>query len=100
MACWMEREEPPPISIIAITAAMPMMIPRQVSAERITLRRSARNAMRAVRTAFLNWLKSPCKGAQGGGGRLGVSVWFTSCDCAGGPSSTITPSFMRIIRCA
>ena len=65
MACWMEREEPPPISIMAMTAAMPMMMPRQVSAERMTLRRSACNAMRAVRAAFLNWLKLPCSWRAG-----------------------------------
>src|SRR5712671_847101 len=48
MACWMERVEPPPISTIAITAAMPMIMPKQVSAERITLRRSARKAIRNI----------------------------------------------------
>ena len=40
--------EPRPISTIAITAAMPMMMPSAVSAERITLHRKARNAVRTV----------------------------------------------------
>ena len=35
-------EEPFPISIIAITAAIPITMPRIVRAERVTLRRSAR----------------------------------------------------------
>ncbi len=37
---------PWPISIMAMTAAMPMMMPRQVNADRIKLRRSARVEMR------------------------------------------------------
>ena len=40
MVCWMAVEEPRPISIMAITAATPMMIPRVVRAARRTLRRS------------------------------------------------------------
>src|SRR5215471_1797591 len=48
MACSIEREEPPPISIIAMTAAIPMIIPRQVSTERIMLRRRACNAVRRI----------------------------------------------------
>src|SRR2546423_12330217 len=52
----MDREEPPPISIIAITAAIPIMIPRQVSTERITFRRSASKAVRKiVRIVFIFW---------------------------------------------
>src|SRR5690349_22268207 len=53
MACSIERVEPPPISIMAMTAATPMMIPRQVSEERRTFRRKARKAMRRVRRRVL-----------------------------------------------
>jgi hypothetical protein len=48
MVCSMEWEEPRPISIIAMTAAMPMMMPKQVSTERMMFRRNARNAIRNV----------------------------------------------------
>ena len=40
----MELEEPFPISVIAITAAIPITIPRVVSRERVGFRRNARNA--------------------------------------------------------
>ena len=49
MVCWMECDEPRPISIMAMTAAMPMMMPRQVSTDRMTLRRSACRAVRMMR---------------------------------------------------
>src|ERR1035437_9977722 len=42
-------EEPCPISIIAMTAAMPMTIPRQVNADRILWRLKACSAIRNVR---------------------------------------------------
>jgi hypothetical protein len=38
-----------PISIMVITAATPIMMPRVVSAARIGFRRSARKALRMVR---------------------------------------------------
>src|SRR5579884_2223485 len=50
-------EDPPPISIIAITAATPMMMPRQVSVERSTFRRKARKAIRKVWMKLLMPLK-------------------------------------------
>ena len=39
-ALWMALDEPWPISIMAITAATPMMMPSVVRADRMTLRRS------------------------------------------------------------
>jgi hypothetical protein len=48
MVCSMEWEEPRPISIMAMTAAMPMMMPRQVKTDRMTFRRKARKAIRRV----------------------------------------------------
>ena len=42
-------EDPLPISIIAMTAAIPMTMPRMVRAERVMFRRSARTAIRMVR---------------------------------------------------
>ena len=47
----MEDEDPRPISIMAMTAAMPIMIPRQVNTDRMTFRRSACKAIRTVRVA-------------------------------------------------
>src|SRR5262245_1017760 len=44
MVLAIEDDEPLPISIIAMTAAMPMTMPRMVSAERVMLRRRARMA--------------------------------------------------------
>ena len=41
--------EPWPISVMAMTAATPMMMPSVVSAERMTLRRRARKAVRRMR---------------------------------------------------
>ncbi len=38
MVFWMAADEPLPISIIAMTAAMPMMIPSVVRIARMTLR--------------------------------------------------------------
>ncbi len=49
MVCSMEWEEPWPISIMAITAAMPMMMPRHVNTERMIFRRKACKAMCRVR---------------------------------------------------
>src|SRR4051812_17982389 len=49
MLAWIADEAPSPISDIAMTAAMPMMIPRHVNAERSTLRRTACKAVRSVR---------------------------------------------------
>src|ERR1035437_8543504 len=46
-----EEEDPRPISIMAMTAAMPMMIPRQVNTDRMTFRRKACKAIRTVRYA-------------------------------------------------
>ena len=54
-------EMPLPISIIAMTAAMPMMIPTQVSADRITFRRRARTAVEKVRVNARmgdSWIRS------------------------------------------
>ena len=42
-------DDPWPISIMAITAAMPMMIPRHVKTERMTFRLRAWRAIRSVR---------------------------------------------------
>src|SRR5262249_32883651 len=53
MARALSVETPLPISIIAITALIPITIPTQVSSERITLRRSARTDVCNVRTAVL-----------------------------------------------
>src|SRR4051794_26486665 len=44
--------EPWPISVMAITAATPMTMPRAVSAERRALRRKARSAVRRMRKSF------------------------------------------------
>ena len=49
MLCSTAFREPSPISIMAMTAAMPMMIPSAVSAERSRLRRSARSGRRSAR---------------------------------------------------
>ena len=49
MVCWMAVEDPLPISIMAMTAATPMMMPRVVNTERMTLRRRACTAIRSVR---------------------------------------------------
>src|SRR5450759_5692631 len=48
MVCSIEYEDPRPISIMAMTAAMPMMMPRQVRTDRMTFRRKARKAIRRV----------------------------------------------------
>src|SRR6185312_10999015 len=53
IACSIDREDPPPISIIAMTAATPMMIPRQVSVERMTFRFKERNAIFMVEPNLL-----------------------------------------------
>ena len=45
MVFWMAADEPLPISIMAMTAATPMMMPSVVSAARMMLRRRARNAV-------------------------------------------------------
>jgi hypothetical protein len=52
MVRWMAMDEPLPISIIAITAAMPMTMPSVVSTARVTFRRSARKAVFRVRNDF------------------------------------------------
>jgi hypothetical protein len=49
MVCWTAVEEPWPMFSMAMTAATPMMMPRAVSDDRITLRRSARRAVIRVR---------------------------------------------------
>ena len=49
MVCWIAREDPFPISIMAITAATPITIPSVVSAARMTFRRNARMAVLKVR---------------------------------------------------
>jgi len=49
MDFWTAAEEPAPISIMAITAATPIMMPSVVSKARIGLRRRARSAVRMVR---------------------------------------------------
>ena len=49
MVRWMALDEPLPISIIAMTAAMPMTIPSVVRSDRMMLRRRARNAVRKMR---------------------------------------------------
>ena len=48
IVCAMDWEEPRPISIMAMTAAMPMTIPKIVSADLMTLRRNACNAIRST----------------------------------------------------
>ena len=48
MVCSIEWVEPRPISIIAMTEAMPMMMPRHVRMERMTFRRKERKAIRKV----------------------------------------------------
>ncbi len=48
MVCWMAVEEPCPISIMAMTAATPMMMPRVVRAARRTLRRRPFSAVRSI----------------------------------------------------
>src|SRR5439155_1337556 len=50
-------EMPLPISIIAMTAAIPMTMPTQVNAERMMFRRSARSAVPKVRVTTL--MESP-----------------------------------------
>jgi len=49
MLCWIAYEDPCPISIIAMTAAIPMMMPRHVNTDRIAFRRNACSAVRKVR---------------------------------------------------
>jgi hypothetical protein len=46
---WIADEEPAPISIMAITAPTPMMMPRVVNIARIGLRRNALIALRRER---------------------------------------------------
>ncbi len=48
-----EARAPPPIAIITITAATPMMMPSEVSAERRRLRPMASNAVRTVLVAVV-----------------------------------------------
>src|SRR5262245_37645965 len=59
MVCLTAVEDPWPISIMAITAATPMMIPRVVRAERRTFRRRPTTAMRKMRYSFLIRLALP-----------------------------------------
>jgi hypothetical protein len=49
MDFWIADEEPAPISIIAITAPTPIMIPRAVNMARIGVRRNAVIALRTAR---------------------------------------------------
>src|SRR5882724_4685101 len=49
----MAADEPWPISSMAMTAATPMTMPSVVSADRMTLRRSARRAVFMVRTTAI-----------------------------------------------
>jgi hypothetical protein len=49
MVFWMVAEDPAPISIMAMTAATPMTMPRVVSMARRGLRSSALRAVRNVR---------------------------------------------------
>ena len=49
IVCRTALEVPRPTSITAMTAAMPMTIPRQVNTERIKWRRNARSAVREIR---------------------------------------------------
>ena len=67
MLAAMADDAPRPISIIAMTAATPMMMPRQVRAERNTFRRRAMVAVRRV-------LVVVCMGVSGelGGRERGV----------------------------
>src|SRR5206468_4802965 len=63
-------EDPCPISITAITAATPMTTPRQVSSERIRLRRRASSAVRNVRRSdrmvgVPRMLPTPCPPVRG-----------------------------------
>ena len=51
MVRWRASEEPWPISTMVMTAAMPMVMPRQVRMERMALRRRAWRAVRVVRRA-------------------------------------------------
>jgi hypothetical protein len=54
IVCSTDEEEPRPISIMAITAATPMTMPRMVSVERMMFLRSACNAIRSVpRNVFM-----------------------------------------------
>jgi hypothetical protein len=48
MVCWMAAALPLPISIMAMTAAMPITIPRHVRAERNKFRRKSRTAARKL----------------------------------------------------
>src|SRR6266436_5837581 len=49
---WIAVDDPWPISVMAITAPTPMMMPSVVRAERMTLRRRARMAVRRMRRNF------------------------------------------------
>ncbi len=87
----MEEEEPRPISIMAMTAAMPMMIPRQVSIDRMTLRRSACNAMRRIRHPALR--TSPPVSPSAMAGALALAVFVSRLGRLARPSSTIIAVF-------
>src|SRR3954451_23021431 len=56
MVFWIALEDPWAISIMAMTAAMPMMMPRVVRAARVLLRVRAMRLVRAVRRNLMVWL--------------------------------------------
>ncbi len=68
IVCFTAVDEPLPISIIVMTAPTPMMMPRVVNTERMTLRRSALTAMRMVRYIFFMDQSPDRAGATAGRG--------------------------------
>src|SRR5262249_17878790 len=68
IVCFTAVEEPLPISIMVMTAPTPMMMPRVVNTDRMTLRRKARTAMRIVRYVFLigHPFRQDCRSQQNG----------------------------------
>ena len=90
MVCWMAVDDPRPISIMAMTAATPMMMPSVVRAARMTFRRRPMRAVLSMRlscTRLLSILAPPS-----------AVVSFTPTD--GFSSAWITPSLIRITRFA
>ena len=71
---WIATDAPRLISIIAITAATPMITPSMVSVVRITLRRSACKAIRTAPRATRRLLRS----AAGGAGAADESAGYGS----------------------
>ena len=94
MVFWMTAEAPLPISIMAMTAATPMMMPSVVRPARMGLRRRARRAVFMVRRVFMS------RTSLGGGAPSTISpslMWMMrrACEATSGScvtSSTVMPS--------